>query len=303
MSISYGLNLRLLAAFRFLLVPLVRILVRNGITINETYEVLKATYARVSATDLAVPGQPMSHSRISITTGLPRKEVLRVLRNEEQLRKALESNAGQVVNVIQGWHNAAEFLGPYGVPRDLAFGREKKGALSFTDLVEQFAPSLDPSLVLSELLRVGAAKVAEESGMIRVLKRTYIPEKMAPELVEIFSRGVRRYVETIDHNLAERDANRRRFERWVFPDHGLRQEDWAQFNELIRTRLQDVIEDLETKFALFPRPQATDEVLSVGVGLYVYRDDLNDDRTFQGIVEKLLQEDPGTDAQIRHNEE
>ncbi|TAK54234.1 MAG: hypothetical protein EPO25_07950 [Gammaproteobacteria bacterium] len=296
MSIGYALNLRLLAAFRFLLVPLVRILVRNGITFNEAYEVLKATYARVAATDLAVPGQPMSHSRISITTGLPRKEVLRALKNEERLRRALQSHAGQVVNVLQGWHNDPEFLGPYGVPRDLAFGGEGASALSFADLVARFASDMDPELVLSELIRVEAAKVAEDSGMIRVLKRTYIPEQMAPELVEIFSRGVRRYVETIDHNLAERDPDRRRFERWVFPDYGIREEDWIQFSDLVRNRLQDVIEDLETKFALFPRPQVGDRILSVGVGLYVYKDDLADDRKFQEIVESLLKGDPEGDS-------
>jgi hypothetical protein len=155
---------------------------------------------------------------------------------------------------------------------------------------------MDPELVLSDLIRVEAAKVAEDSGMIRVLKRTYIPEQMAPELVEIFSRGVRRYVETIDHNLAERDPDRRRFERWVFPDYGIREEDWIQFSDLVRNRLQDVIEDLETKFALFPRPQVGDRILSVGVGLYVYKDDLADDRKFEEIVESLLKGDPEGDS-------
>ena len=31
--------------------------------------------------------------------------------------------------------------------------------------------------MLEELMRVGAATIAEESGMIRVLKRTFIPER------------------------------------------------------------------------------------------------------------------------------
>ena len=294
MSVTYTVNLRLLAAFRFLIVPLVRILLRNGITFNEISEVIKGAYARVAATDFEVSGRPMSYSRISITTGLARREIERVLGNEDRLRRALESNASRIANVLQGWHNDPEFMGPYGIPRDLSFERETDGGPCFGDLVARYAADVSPQLMLDELMRVNAARVSEESGMISVLKRTYIPEQMAPELIEVFARGVRRYVETIDHNLREQDPTRRRFERWVFPDYGIREEDWVPFNDLIRDRLQEVIEDLETQFVLFRKPREdVDKTLSVGVGLYLYKDDLADDRRFQQMLATLLAEEQG----------
>jgi len=292
MSAGYTVNLRLLAAFRFLLVPLVRILLRNGISINEISEVLKGAYARVAATDFAVPGRPMSISRLSITTGIARRDFDRVLGEEDRLRRALESNASRIANVLQGWHNDPEYMGPYGFPRDLGFTREAGGGPSFEDLVAKYASDIQPQLMLEELMRVGAATIAEESGMIRVLKRTFIPEQMAPELIEVFARGVRRYVETIDHNLGEQDAGKRRFERWVFPDYGIREEDWVPFNDMVRDRLQEVIEDLETQFVLFRRPRpGVDKTLSVGVGLYLYKDDLADDKKFQEMLATLLDEE------------
>lgn len=291
MSAGYTVNLRLLAAFRFLLVPLVRILLRNGISFNEISEVIKGAYARVAATDFAVPGRPMSISRLSITTGIARRDFDRVLGEEDRLRRALESNAVRIANVLQGWHNDPEYMGPYGFPRDLGFTREAGGGPSFEDLVARYASDIQPQLMLEELMRVGAATVAEESGMIRVLKRTYIPEQMAPELIEVFARGVRRYVETIDHNLGEQEASKRRFERWVFPDYGIREEDWVPFNDMVRDRLQEVIEDLETQFVLFRRPRpGVDRTLSVGVGLYLYKDDLADDKKFQEMLATLLEE-------------
>ncbi len=295
MSAGYTVNLRLLAAFRFLLVPLVRILLRNGISFNEISEVMKGAYARVAATDFAVPGRPMSYSRLSITTGIARRDFDRVLGEEERLRRALASNAGQIANVLQGWHNDPEYMGPYGFPRDLAFTREIGGGPSFEDLVARYASDVEAQLMLEELMRVGAATIAEESGMIRVLKRTFIPEQMAPELIEVFARGVRRYVETIDHNLGEQDASRRRFERWVFPDYGIREEDWVPFSDMVRDRLQEVIEDLETQFVLFRRPrEGIDRILSVGVGLYLYKDDLADDKKFQEMLETLLDDEQGS---------
>lgn len=292
MSAGYGVNLRLLAAFRYLLVPLVRILLRNGISFNEISEVLKGAYARVAATDFAVPGRPMSISRLSITTGIARRDFDRVLGEEDRLRRALESSAGRIANVLQGWHNDPEFMGPYGFPRDLGFTREPGGGPSFEDLVARYASDIQPELMLEELMRISAVTIAEESGMIRVLKRTYIPEQMAPELIEIFARGVRRYVETIDHNLGELDASRRRFERWVFPDYGIREEDWVPFNDMVRDRLQEVVEDLETQFGLFRKPRpGVDQALSVGVGLYLYKDDLADDKKFQDMLATLLEEE------------
>ncbi len=294
MSAGYSVKLRLLAAFRYLLVPLVRILLRNGISFNEISEVLKGAYARVAATDFAVPGRPMSYSRLSITTGIARRDFDRVLGEEDRLRRALESNAGRIANLLQGWHNDPEYMGPYGFPRDLEFSRAAGGGLSFEDLVERYAPGVDAQLMLEELMRFRAAKIAEESGMIHVEKRTFIPEQMAPELIEIFARGVRRFVETVDHNLGEQDAATRRFERWVFPDYGIREEDWAPFSEMVRDRLQDVIEDLETQFALFRRPRiGTDQILSVGVGLYLYKDDLVEDKKFQEMLADLMEREKG----------
>jgi hypothetical protein len=265
---------------------------RNGISFNEISEVLKGAYARVAATDFAVPGRAMSISRLSITTGIARRDFDRVLGEEDRLRRALESNASRIANVLQGWHNDPEFMGPYGFPRDLGFAREPGGGLSFEELIARYAADIEPQLMLDELMRIGAATIAEESGMIRVMKRTYIPEQMAPELIEIFARGVRRYVETIDHNLGETEPTRRRFERWVFPDYGIREEDWIPFSDMVRDRLQEVIEDLETQFGLFRRPrEGVDRILSVGVGLYLYKDDLADDKKFQEMLASLTTEE------------
>jgi len=153
--------------------------------------------------------------------------------------------------------------------------------LSFEDLVRRYASEVPASVMLDELLRVQTAVQVVETGMFRVVKRTFIPDEMAPELIEVFARGVRRYIETIDHNLSEKDPSVRRFERWVFPDFGVREKDWDQFRDMVNDRLLGVIEDLDTRFTAFERPDPDNEVgLTVGVGMYVYRDDSDDERLF-----------------------
>ncbi|HET8692455.1 MAG TPA: hypothetical protein VFM30_10030, partial [Steroidobacteraceae bacterium] len=89
----------------------------------------------------------------------------------------------------------------------------------------------------------------------------------------------------------------RRFERWVFPDYGIREEDWVPFNDMVRDRLQEVIEDLETQFVLFRRPrEGVDKVLSVGVGLYLYKDDLADDKKFQEMLATLIEDEKSSES-------
>jgi hypothetical protein len=263
------------------MVPLVRILVRNGIPFREFSEVVKGIYARIAADEAGTPDTPASLARIAIVTGLSRREIVRIFSEPDQLRKALESNANALARLLQGWHNDPEFTGPYGFPRDVFFSDDPGGGPSFADLVARYATELPASVMLDELLRVQAAIQVVETGMIRVVKRTYIPEEMAPELIEVFARGVRRYVETIDHNLSEKDPELRRFERWVFPDFGVRQQDWRRFRDMVHDRLLGVIEDLDTRFSSFSKPDPdSDESLTVGVGMYLYKDDADDERLF-----------------------
>ena len=61
---------------------------------------------------------------------------------------------------------------------------------------------------------------------------------------------------------------------------------------MVRDRLQEVIEDLETQFGLFRRPRdGVDRTISVGVGLYLYKDDLADDKKFQEMLAELVDDE------------
>ena len=292
MSALYGVNLRLLAAFRHLMVPLVRILIRNGIPFREFSEVVKEIYARVAADEASTPERPASLARVAIVTGINRRELLRIFGEADKLGRALESNANAIARLLQGWHSDPAFTGPYGFPRDLPFSDDVNSAPSFSELTKRYTSELPADVMLDELVRVDAAMQLPESGLIRVLKRTYIPEEMAPEQIEVFARGVRRYVETIDHNLGEKDPESRRFERWVFPDFGIQTKDWEAFTSLVNDRLVGVIEDLDNRFTAFEKPTDGDaEKLTVGVGMYVYKDEDDDERLFRLELKQLDQGD------------
>ncbi|MEE4184384.1 MAG: DUF6502 family protein, partial [Gammaproteobacteria bacterium] len=65
----------LLAAYGRLLRPLIRILIRNGVSFAEFADVAKQAYVEVAERDFAIRNVPITDYRISALTGLRREEV------------------------------------------------------------------------------------------------------------------------------------------------------------------------------------------------------------------------------------
>lgn len=65
----------ILSAVRRILMSLMRILLRNGIPFSAFADIAKKAYVNVAMEDFKIHGRKQSISRISILTGLHRKEV------------------------------------------------------------------------------------------------------------------------------------------------------------------------------------------------------------------------------------
>lgn len=293
MSDTYDIKSNLLSAFRSLMTPLVRILLRNGIAFREFAEVLKEVYVTVCARDMVLPGRRMSLSRIAIMTGLTRKEVASIVNGDGQRKIASDTNANRAARVLEAWHSSPEYLAPYGFPRDLSIDSDGVSG-SFEELVRRFSGDMPARAMLDELLRVEAVKLLDDGQHVRVLKRTYIPTNFTPEMIEIFSRAVRRYIETVDHNLSLQDPSKRRFDRMVYPDKGMRDVDVSVFQQEVREYLERVIAEIDAKSATYPVPESErgEAPVQVGVGLYFYREEVDDKRS---LVELLGRVDENED--------
>jgi hypothetical protein len=279
MSATYDVKRDLLAAFRSLMTPLVRILLRSGITFQEFAGVLKDVYVTVCAREMTLPGRKMSISRVAIATGLTRREVAKIVRSEGKTKWGVWSNADLAASVLEAWHSDPAFLAPYGYPRDLKIDGTDE-VPTFEDLVRRFSADVPHEILVGELVRVGAARLLEGGHYLRVQKRTYIPTDMTAEMVQIFSQAVRRYIETVDYNLGRDKSEAKRFDRMVYPDDGLRLVDVDIFQQEIREYLETVIEEIDQKSATYPRPARArgEQSTKVGVGIYFYQE-VPDDKT------------------------
>lgn len=274
MSDTYDVKRDLLAAFRSLMTPLIRILLRSGITFQEFAGVLKDVYVTNCAREMTLPGRRTTLSRVAIATGLTRREVAKIIRNEGRTQWGVGSNAALAASVLEAWHTDPAFLAPYGYPRDLKIDGTDE-IPTFEDLVRRFTSEVPHEVLVGELVRVGAAQLLEGSQFLRVHKRTYIPTDMTAEMIQIFSQAVRRYIETVDYNLGRAKSEEKRFDRMVYPDDGLRLVDLEIYQQEIREYLETVIQEIDQKSATYPRPEKArgEKSIQVGVGIYFYQEE------------------------------
>jgi hypothetical protein len=258
----------LLVAYRRILRPLVRILIRHGISFGELAEVLKTVFVEVASEDFTLPERKVSQSRVAILTGLTRKEVAK----QEALLASgatldFPANLNRVIRVLDGWHTDPEFTGPYGMPLDLPF--DAAVPATFTNLVRKHSGDMAPRAMLDELLRVGAVDRLA-SGAFKVLARAYMPRDFDPNALQRFGEVVRDFVNTYEFNMDKRPGLGR-FERIVFADNGLREELMPAFNALIRAKGPQFLNELDNWLSAqdskIPSTRNSKRI-KTGVGIY-----------------------------------
>lgn len=169
-----------LAALRVAIRPVFRILLRSGVTWHELSDVCKMTLVEVATTHFGLHGRPTNMSRVSIMTGIGRREVKR-LRDQLEAEPAIETDRmGGAARLLSGWYLDAEYIGPDGRPLELPF--EAATGPTFAKLCKRYAGDLAAVTLRRELARVNAIEELPD-GRLRVLMRYYRPLQMDPDAV------------------------------------------------------------------------------------------------------------------------
>lgn len=275
----------LLATFRVLMGPLVRILLRQGISYGEFSEVAKAVYVEIALKDFKVSGRKATKTRLAVMTGLTRKEVKRVVDEAHRERFELRTNYNRLGRVLVGWHTDPDFTGPYGLPLELQYETSTPNDVTFSELVKRHSGDMSPRSILDELIRVGAVRETDK-GWYRVLRRDYIPEAEGIHNFERVGSVIRNFINTVDFNMTKSAPGKGRFERLVLADDGMRLQDIPKFDAYLRERCQTMLEEVDNWITNLPRPDRNkgDIVIRTGMGIYHFMNDEEDERTFKKLL-------------------
>jgi hypothetical protein len=259
---------QLVHTLRSVLRPLARILFRAGVRFDEFVELLRGIYVEITIREALQSGQKISTGRISILSGVTKRDVDRLVSTDDWLKIPKPTDAAALAAILHRWHTDSAFLGPYGVPLELPLVGQ--GGRNFTDLVGGSPIPIDPTSAFEQLL---AAKMIARSGdtHVKVLSRSYVmPEPLSPEMLEHFGSAMTNLASTLDFNMTPTQKSKR-LERSVFPDDGLPEELHAEFDQFVRERAQELISDVDDWLAAATRRPIKNPTLRINTGVSVFR--------------------------------
>lgn len=189
---DFELRKTLLEGLKLLLRPVAKFCLRRSIKIQDGIEMLKHAFIEVSKEELERTGRLVSNSRLSVMTGLHRRDVVRLLLEGV----VVAENSPLLLRVIGQWQESPGFRSKNGEPRPLTF--EGKGS-EFIELVRSVSKDLNPYTVLFELERVGA--VERDDNRLRLITDVYVPSGNLKEGLGLLGRDIEDLLLAVEDNL------------------------------------------------------------------------------------------------------
>jgi Family of unknown function (DUF6502) len=190
--------------------PLVRLLVRHGITYTVMVAALKKIFLEAARDELAAKNMAVTDSALSLLSGVHRRDVRNLTRLAETAPSPLRESISVASQLVARWMSDKEYLDESDNPVKLP----RSGALvSFDELASAVSRDVRPRAVLDELVRLGL--VSEQANQIELLVNGFIPRTGFTELAEQFRNNLADHASAASANLHE---NRGFLEQAIFVD-------------------------------------------------------------------------------------
>lgn len=148
-----------------LLFELALALLPRGITPSIFSRLAREAFIRAAAGHARLRNGKVNYSKVAALTGLPRKEIGRILNRPSTCLEANPTNRMPSERVLRGWLTDRRFLTRQGQPKSLVISGE---SFSFERLVKEHGGDVSPRAVLEELMRSRTVRRAGEQLELQV---------------------------------------------------------------------------------------------------------------------------------------
>ncbi|MGV3726326.1 DUF6502 family protein [Hydrogenophaga sp.] len=190
----------LVRALRQALRPLVRLMLAQGITYPYLADLLKGLFVEVAERDFRLDDKPPTDSRVSLVSGVHRKDVSRLrplLRTPGALAPTVVPLGAQLA---ARWMGDARYLQDDGQPRPLARLASEGGEQSFEALVASVNNDIRSRVVLDEWLRQGVVHL-DEQGQVCLDATAFVPTRGAQEKAFYLGHNLHDHAAATVHNV------------------------------------------------------------------------------------------------------
>jgi hypothetical protein len=256
---------------QYLLRPIVRFMLRHGVTWREFSEFSKETYVDVARQAYGIDGRPTNNSRVAMLTGLSRRDVSKVRDSIlDEDASGVSRGGNRMAQILTGWHVDPEFVGEDGQPKDLQM-TGPSGSLS--SLLKRYAGDLPHGAIRKEMRQRGLLRELD-NGDVRVLKRDFVYTDLDPEMVRQMGVALHDHAATLEHNLNDEREAAARFEG-LADNISVSVTAVAAFQDYLEERGLDFLKEVDawlSNHEVDDPEDASEPKVRLGVGVYLIRD-------------------------------
>lgn len=258
----------LLRAIRRVMSPIVRLLLRHQVSYPALAELLKAVYVKEASEHFALPDRPQTQSRLSLLTGIHRKDIKRI-QAEALASEPTPPSVSLGAQLVLRWTAEPEYQDEQGRPAKLPRLAGDRTRPSFEALVESVSKDIRPRAVLDEWLRLGVATLDAEDS-VRLVAAAFIPSEGFEEKAHYLGRNLHDHAAAAAHNVT--GEGQALLERNVYYAQ-LRPESVEELRELASKAGMEALQTVNARArVLQDQDQAeSDAVYRMSFGAYFYR--------------------------------
>ena len=253
-------------ACRTLLRPIALLLLKGGMTWKEFSDLSKSVFVSVATDEFGIRGRPTNVSRVSILTGISRKEVKRQrdLLSEPDDVVAV-SKSSDATRVLSGWFQDQRFRAEDGAPLALPDAADTDKA-SFEKLFQRYGGDTPKQTLLRELLEAGSIG-RDDNGHYVALRRYHMPIAMDEGNVRFFGTSLFDHANTLCNNLTDPESPKRLEGFAVETEVDERYAN--EFRSFLGTRGQQILEEIDDWLMQHRAdPGAKTSTCRLGIGIY-----------------------------------
>ncbi|MEM9049019.1 MAG: DUF6502 family protein [Pseudomonadota bacterium] len=183
---------------RSLLRPLIRALIAQGVTLPSLYRLIKRVYVEVAEDEFGLGGKPPTDSRISLLTGVHRRDIRAFRAEETPDDSAVRRQVTALATILARWLAGPDTVDADGRPR--ALPRSAAQGVSFEALARDVSSDIRPRTMLDELERQGLVAI-DDKGLVHLRQDAFLGPADQDQRVHFFAANVGDHISAAVANL------------------------------------------------------------------------------------------------------
>lgn len=260
----------IIKSVQWLLKPLVKLLIHYKITLPQLIQWLKIIYVDVAENEFSLPNKEQTDSRISMLTGVHRKDVRSIRHETRQLPQQAPGSLS--AQILARWMGDSHYLTKGGKPRTLPFEPQADNSPSFTHLVAEVSrQDIRARVMLDEWLAAGIVSINSKQ-QIQLNSDHIIPSEDFNEQAKFYGRILHDHISTSSNNLTSKETPL--FDRYIYYNN-LTPKSVATLKSLVEKQGMSLLEKINRKareLQISDRDKA-DHTQRFSTGLFFFQED------------------------------